>query len=426
MRTYPEIMNYIDNAHRFGNMTGVEITAVMLEQLGHPEKDIPFVHVAGTNGKGSTCAFLDSILRGAGYKVGLFTSPHLVDFEERIVVNGRMISKEDVTRLANRILDMDFGIHPTYFDYCLAIAILYFQEQQVDIAIIETGLGGTYDSTNALGKPLCCAIAKIGFDHMAILGNTLGAIAGEKAGIMKEGVPVVMETQEAEALEVLLAEAARRKVSMAHILTEEEIAAVSRLKLQIPGVHQWENGALAVRVAEIVLEALQTESNSKSIQEHDKVHILMAKETFLINMSLWLERAKWPGRMELLSEKPFYMVDGAHNGNGVSALAASLRQMYPGEKFHFFMGVLADKDYEAMVEQLIPLAEDFRTITPESSRALQADALAEYIRAHGVPAETLQGGVEAVPENLCQEGRNVAFGSLYFVGELKALAQKVK
>ena len=182
---YDEVINIIENTRRFGNLTGYETSKRMLEQLGNPQSGIPFVHVAGTNGKGSTTAFLCKILEQTGKRVGMFTSPHLITFEERIRINGEYIPKEDVVRLGNLLLEMQFIVSPTMFDYCLAMAVLYFKEQSCDIMVMETGIGGRYDSTNALGVPEVAVITKIGFDHMAVLGNTLGEIAGEKAGIIK-------------------------------------------------------------------------------------------------------------------------------------------------------------------------------------------------------------------------------------------------
>ena len=181
MYSYEEVLDQIENGRRFGNRPGVEITGIMLEQMGQPQNGMPFIHVAGTNGKGSVCAFLTSVFRETGLKVGTFISPHLIDFEERIMVDGRQISREDV------------------FDYCVLMAVLYFKEQNCDLVIMETGLGGRLDSTNALGNPVVSVITRIGYDHMNILGNTIEEIAQEKAGIIKAGVPVVIAPQESEA-----------------------------------------------------------------------------------------------------------------------------------------------------------------------------------------------------------------------------------
>ena len=200
---YEEVINIIQNTRRFGKFTGYEVSKRMLEQLGNPQESTPFVHIAGTNGKGSTTAFLCEILKQAGKKVGMFTSPHLVTFEERIRINGIYISKEDVTRIGNQLLEMEFDVPPTMFDYCLCMAVLYFKEQKCDLMVMETGIGGRFDSTNALGTPVVSVITKIGFDHMAILGNTLEEIAYEKAGIIKKGVPVVLQRQDESVCRVI-------------------------------------------------------------------------------------------------------------------------------------------------------------------------------------------------------------------------------
>ena len=342
MRNYQEVLNIIENSRRFENRPGVEIAGIMLEKLGNPQQGMRFIHVAGTNGKGSTCAFLNSILTQAGMKVGVFTSPHLIDFEERIAIGSRRISREDVVRLGNMLLNTDFGVTPTMFDYCMAMAVIYFREQQCDIAIMETGLGGRLDSTNAIGIPEVSVITKIGFDHTAFLGNTLREIASEKAGILKPGTYAVIESQEKEA-EQLFRKVLEDKAIQHSFVTQEDIDYVSKLGINMAGVHQWENGAAAMLASRHILGESQ-------------------------NVEKGLRTAVWGGRMEQLSEHPLVIVDGAHNSNGVTALRDSLVQMYPGEKFHFYMGVMADKDYEEMVELLLPLAKDFVTVTPESDR----------------------------------------------------------
>ena len=200
--TYEEVVDQINQIRRFGNLAGVEVAGRMLKALGSPQAGIPLIHIAGTNGKGSVSAFLCAILREAGLRVGMFTSPHLVDFRERIQINGEMISKEDTQRIGVQLLAMDFGVQPTMFDVTLAMAILYFKEQRCDVMILETGLGGRLDATNAVGVPDVTVITKIGYDHMAVLGNTLPEIAVEKTGIIKKGTSLVLESQEAEVMTV--------------------------------------------------------------------------------------------------------------------------------------------------------------------------------------------------------------------------------
>lgn len=413
--TYKEVIEQISNARRFGKLPGVEVTKRMLAALGHPEKGCRFVHVAGTNGKGSVCAFLSSIFSSAGKKVGTFTSPHLVDFRERITINGEKIPKEAVTRLGNRLLQTDFDVSATMFDYCLVMAMLYFQEQQCELLIMETGLGGRLDSTNALGIPKVAVITKIGLDHMEVLGDTLQQIAAEKAGIIKPGCPVILELQEEDAL----AELAKHYHAVNgaddtgfHVVTQDDIEYVKQLNLKMKGVHQWENAAAAMLTARILLR-------EESPIGQPLIDTIVAEQT----IRKGLEEAVWQGRMEVLSESPFLMVDGAHNGNGVLALAESLKALFPGEKFHFIMGVMAEKDYEHMIEALLPLALDFRTVTPESSRALQGELLAACIRNKGIPAIACQS-VAASLKDLSIDAKNIAFGSLYFVGEIKSIMQK--
>ena len=407
MRTYEEVIRQIENTHRFGNLPGVEVMDHVLKQLAGINGKLPFVHIAGTNGKGSVCAFMTEIFRKSGLKAGAFISPHVVVFEERISVNGQMISREDVARLGNKLLDTDFGVNLTMFDYCLAMALMYFTEQDCDIMVIETGLGGRLDSTNAIGLPLATVITKIGYDHVAILGDKLEDIAREKAGIIKTGSHVFSEQQEEEA-EAVIRDAADKCQVQLTFVTKEEIEAASKYNLSLLGVHQWENAAVAKLAAEYVLEkfinAAVTDGNKLKKNEPEIISAL--RETV------------WQGRMEILSQKPFFMVDGAHNGHGVLALRDSLKTLYPCEKFHMIMAVMADKDYKAMVEELLPYAEDFVAVNMDNSRALQAKDLAEFINSRGVKADCVDSVEEAL-KTLRADTKNLAFGSLYFIGEIK-------
>ena len=407
MRTYEEVIRQIENTHRFGNLPGVEVMEHVLKQLAGINGKLPFVHIAGTNGKGSVCAFMTQIFRKSGLKTGAFISPHVVVFEERISVNGQMISREDVARLGNKLLDTDFGVNLTMFDYCLAMALMYFTEQGCDIVVIETGLGGRLDSTNAIGLPLATVITKIGYDHVAILGDKLGDIAREKAGIIKTGSRVFSEQQEEEAEAVIRDDADKCQVQLTFV-TKEEIEAASKYNLRLLGVHQWENAAVAKLAAEYVLEkfinAAVTDGNK--LKKNESEIITALRETV------------WQGRMEILSQNPFFMVDGAHNGHGVLALRDSLKTLYPCEKFHMIMAVMADKDYKAMVEELLPYAEDFVAVNMDNSRALQAKDLAEFINSRGVKADCVDSVEEAL-KTLRADAKNLAFGSLYFIGEIK-------
>lgn len=396
MYNYQEVIDKIENSRRFGNLPGVEVTKRMLATLGNPQDGLAFIHVAGTNGKGSTCAFLTNILAKAGLKCGCFTSPHLIHFEERITVDQQMIPKEVVTRLGNELLSIDFGVTPTMFDYCLVMAVLYFKECDCNVAVMETGLGGRLDSTNALGNPMVAVITRIGYDHMAILGNTLTKIASEKAGILKENVPAIFAPQDEEALAVL-------RKHPGTLVSSEDMEKVAFMKPGLMGAYQLENGAAAMLAAQKFLSQIGFDEERADAAIEAGIHT-----------------AIWKGRMEILSREPYLMVDGAHNSNGIHALKTSLMKLYPDEKFHFVMGVMADKDYEKMIEELLSLAIDFVTVTPESSRALQAESLAEKIRSQGIPARSMASVADVLTLPRVGE-KTIALGSLYFIGELEAL-----
>lgn len=350
----------------------------------------------------------------------MFTSPHLVDFKERIRVDGEMITEEAVTRIGNFLLHTDFGVSPTMFDYCLVMALLYFKEQGCGVIILETGLGGRLDSTNAVGTPEVSVITRIGYDHMEILGDTLEKIAAEKAGIIKHGTHLVLENQEDAVMKVLTEAADRAGVCDISQIRRGDIRDCrigkygqmfsfrnyENLNMRLLGTYQYENAAAAILAAEMFFKDGGSDMNQTQLREC---------------IATGISNAVWPGRMEVLQEKPFFMVDGAHNVSGAAALADSLGTLFPGEKFHFIMGVMADKNYEKMVELLVPLALDFKTVTVEDGRALKAEELSGFIRSRGASASATNSLLECLRflEEAGEE-KTVAFGSLYFVGEIKA------
>lgn len=407
MRRYEEIVFTIQNKRRFGNLPGISISKELLAAVGNPQKELKFVHIAGTNGKGSTAAFLASILKEAGIKAGMFTSPHLIEFTERIQINGKQISKEDVTRLGEKLLSLELDVYPTMFDYCFAMAMLYFKEQGCELVVLETGLGGRLDSTNCIDAPEVSVITKIGYDHTQILGDTLTAIAGEKAGILKAGSCLVVEKQDSAVLEVFQERCAKLNIPYLVADAEEDAYKLYFKNMQMQGKFQRENASAAI------LAAKQLRKKGYEITEE---HIQKG-----------IEEAVWQGRMERVSRSPFLMIDGAHNGHGVTALVESLKLLYPGEKFHFIMGVLADKDYEEMAQMILPLALDVTTVTPESSRALQGEELAQYMKANGIQARN-EANMETAfapflkGDKLYRKGeKTIAFGSLYFIGDVRKL-----
>ena len=389
----------------------------------HPHHHFKSIHVAGTNGKGSVSHMLASILQEAGYKTGLYTSPHLKDFRERIKVNGQMIGEDYVTRFVSQNKELFATIQPSFFEMTVAMAFKYFADEQADIAVIEVGLGGRLDSTNII-TPLASVITNISFDHMALLGDTLPKIAAEKAGIIKHGTALVLESQEKEAMDVLNKAAERADIKTTKVVNLDEIrilpqkdgkqcfsyAGYDAVTMKMLGVHQYENAVAAMLAAELFFEKYF--AGKKNVPERKALQHAIREG---------IDRTQWMGRMELVSNDPFFLMDGAHNSNGVEALKKSLETMYPDEKFHFIMGVMADKDYGEMIRELLPLALDFKTVTVESERALQGEALADCIRAKGIPAEAYQNLADVLPDfSKSSAEKTVAFGSLYFIGEIEA------
>ena len=431
--TYEQVVETIVNSRRFGRYSGVEVMAEMLKALGDPQKGMRLIHIAGTNGKGSVSAFLCEILREAGLCVGVFTSPHLMDFRERICVDGRMIEREAVERLGRELLVRRFSKEPSMFDICLAMALLYFREQQCDVVILETGLGGSLDATNAVGVPEVSVITKIGYDHMEILGNTLEEIAEQKAGIIKKGTDVVLESQTTEVLAVLLDAAERAGARACHVIAPEEFLQrcyqdgtqsfvygdYGKLQMRMLGLHQYENAAAAAVAAEQFLKngkfSERIEAQITGEDKNDRIKAFIRNGIF---------KTRWQGRMELLRSEPFFMVDGAHNSSGIEALRESLACLFPGERFHFMMGVMADKDYESMVELLLPLAAEFTAVGVQTERALGADALAAFIRTKGIPAVSAANLAAGMERAECAAHKTIAVGSLYFIGEIEAIFKK--
>lgn len=474
---YQKISNEIMNKRRFGKTSGCEVTREMTNHLGHPEKGMRIIHIAGTNGKGSTAAFVSSILQAAGFCVGQFTSPHLVNFTERIRVNGQEISQDDVVRLGQQVLSVPMELECTMFDLCLAMALLYFREKNCDFVVLEAGLGGRLDSTNGLGETAqVSVVTNIGFDHTQILGSTLAEIAGEKAGIFREGGNAVLGKMPPEAREVLVRRGQELGMDLYQALVEvdendpaedhsgedicredmcrndirwkkstEGIIPVplkqhQKKQVGLAGCYQLENAATAAAVYEVLwrenpelfrkkyteekdTEQKDTEDNTPG--RRNETDIQAWKDAVLCQ---GLARASWPGRMETVSKDPFFLVDGAHNPQGVRALKESLQQMYPKERVIFVVGVLADKDYETMLSEMVPLAEKFYTVTVESSRSLQGQQVAQTLQSLGASAEYM-ADLQLCLKKVLKEGqasgkKTVAFGSLYFVGSIMGLLEK--
>lgn len=416
-----ECMEYLDTPNFMNPDPGLENIQALMEALGNPQDQLRFVHIAGTNGKGSTAAFLERILRESGYRTGMYTSPYLLRFSEKIQADGVEISENEILSLCEKLqraekrVQKEKGLYPTVFERVTALAFLYFYEKQCDIVVLETGLGGRLDATNVVKNTEVAVITAIGLDHTDILGDTKEKIAAEKAGIIKCGCNVVLYEQENEVMEVLVsaAKALDCPVYVAPVyegkmedMTEKgqvfSFGDHQHLKTGMLGLYQMRNAITAVSAAEVLRE------RGWNINE---AHIRAG-----------LEKARWLGRLEVRKEKPLFLVDAAHNPQGVSVLAESLETLFPQQKKIFVLGVLADKDYIQMLNLIASQAARFFVITPHSTRALEGEKLAELLRDRGFWAEAFPSvpeAVQAAEKTAKEEDRIVcAFGSLYYIGEV--------
>lgn len=406
---------------RFTSHNGLERIAVLCAKLGNPQHRFRSIHIAGTNGKGSTAAMIASVLEAHGWKVGLFTSPHLVDYRERFRINGRKIAPDDLARITTAVKAQMHIIETEYpetgaftqFEAATAAGFVYFAEEQVDFAVIEVGLGGRLDATNVLA-PEICVITPIGHDHLDRLGPTLADVAREKAGIIKAGVPVVASVQPSEVEWVLRVAAAERKAPYHSLkdvswqplrwdLTGGELRFPlldeAPFCIQLLGRHQLTNAAAAL----LALEVLQQGGLQLALP---LVHKGMAV-------------CRWPGRLEVISREPLVILDGAHNREGFLALAAALNDL-AGEKFTFVLGLSAGKELE-IIDPLLPLAKQVYATESLNSRigVTSAAELTEYIRSRGVAADCVE--LAQVPQLLKADGPVCVCGSLYLIGDVQAL-----
>lgn len=422
---YNEALEYIHSVEWLGSRPGLSRTQELLEKLGNPERGMKFIHVAGTNGKGSTCAMLDSILREAGYKVGLYTSPFIVRFNERMRINGESISDEELAELVSVIQQIADAMEdkPTEFEMITAIAFLYYNRHACDVVVLEVGMGGRLDSTNVIESPLVSVITGIALDHTAVLGDTVSAIAAEKAGIIKSGRPVVYGGRDDIAFDVIAEKASETSSSLARVKhnaidvktmdvtgTVFGYDGVNDIKLSLCGSYQPENAAT-------VIETVRKLNENGFCVSEDAMRNGFAK-------------TKWSARFELLNHEPIVIFDGSHNIQGITAATNSIKQFFGDDKVLLLMGVLADKDYRDMVGILAPLASRVFTVAPPSPRALASDALAKVFSEFGVDAlafDTIEEGVSAAfAEAKTQNMPLVMLGSLYMYGNVYSALEKSK
>ena len=422
--TPQEAIDYIEQYTWSTTRLGLERTQALLHTLGDPQKKLKFIHVAGSNGKGSTCAMLAAIMQAAGYRTGLYTSPYIQDFCERMQVDGRNVPGETLAEITERVKAIADAMedHPSQFELVTAIALQYFLEAKCDIVVLEVGMGGALDSTNAIDAPEVAVITNIGLEHTEYLGDTLEAIAETKAGIIKPGCRAVCYDGAPEVTEVVKRVCRAKRVPLqcvnfkrltpiAETLDGQTFRWDSKVKrVALLGPHQLHNTATVLNT----VDALR--SRGWKIPEE-------AVDEGLANV-------KWPARLEVLSRDPVFLLDGGHNPQCAEALAAAIDKLLPGKKVVFLLGVLADKDYPQIMDIVMPYAKKFVCLTPFSHRALTADQLRDFLKERGAEAvsydSNVERGIRAAQKAAGKTGAVVAFGSLYLAGHIRTVWQQMQ
>ena len=418
--TINEALTYIHSVCWKGSVPGLGRTQELLGRIGDPQNKLKFIHIAGTNGKGSTAAMLAAILRAAGYCTGLYTSPYITCFNERMQVNGEMISDEELSAITEFVKPHaeTMADHPTEFELVTTIAMEYFARHACDIVVLEVGMGGELDSTNVIRTPEVSVITNIGLDHIEVLGDTLEKIAAAKAGIIKGGDAVIYRGAE----------------SVEQVFTERCAATGTRLhKADFAGLHlkhsSFEGQTFDCgQRKDLVLPLLGEHQLKNAAVVLATVDALTAKGWNISEAQLreGLRTVRWPGRFELLRREPVFFVDGGHNPQCMGALAKNLQDYLPGRGITALTGVMADKDYMDMYRLVEPYISRFVTVTPDNPRALAAEALAQQLAQFGKPVTACPSVEEGVRTAIAQTGAGeavVAFGSLYMVGTIRATAK---
>lgn len=408
---------YIHSVCWKGSIPGLGRTQELLEKMGNPEKKLKFVHIAGTNGKGSTAAMTASILSKAGYRTGLYTSPYIYRFHERIQVDGVEISDEDLTEITEYVKPLadSMAQSPTEFELVCCIAFEYFYRKKCDIVVLEVGMGGAWDATNVIEVPEVAVITNIGLDHTEYLGDTVEKIAETKSGIFKPHGHAVVYRSTPSVEAVYERVCAERDVSLrkadfdglvlkAHTLEGQVFDCGSRKNLVLPllGDHQLHNASVVLSIADTLI------GEGWKISEQ--------------NIYDGIRDVRWPGRFDIVCRKPLFIIDGGHNPQCIEALVKNIRDYLAGKKVIALTGVLADKDYADMYKPVMPLVDRFVCITPPNPRKLEAEQLAWYLRQAGAQAqasESILDGVKQAMDLAGEDGVVLCFGSLYSIGGIR-------
>ncbi|MCM1467131.1 MAG: bifunctional folylpolyglutamate synthase/dihydrofolate synthase [Alistipes sp.] len=426
--TFAQAMDYLETVGKSGSILGLDTIRELLRRLGNPQNRLRFVHIAGTNGKGSTLAYISTILTEAGYRTGRFLSPVIDTYCEKIQIDGEYISTQAVAAITEVVktacddMAREGFSQPTLFEIETAMAFLYFLNENVDVVVLETGMGGRDDSTNVIETTICSVITSVSLDHVGVIGNNLREIAECKAGIIKEGAPVVLYGQSAEVEDIVRAKCEEKGSPL--VITKKsdlvrkknnlsgqvfDYGELKGMKTRLLGEHQLYNAAVAVETIKVL--------NEKGF--------VVSKE----QIRAGIEETVWSGRFEVLCARPLMIMDGAHNPDGARAFAGAVREYLDGFTLIFIMGVLKDKDYPEMIRLTNDLADAIITIDPDNPRALSdtelKDAI-EQVKTRNIPvvaAGRIEAGVEMASQIAMQLHHEktaiVAFGSLSFLGDLK-------
>lgn len=414
--TAEEALTFIHSVKWQGSKPGLERIRELLDRLGSPQRRLKFIHVAGTNGKGSTSAMLASILKNAGYKTGLYTSPYIHRFNERMTINGSQISDEELVAITERIRPLAESMEdrPTEFEIVTAVGMEYFAQNSCDYVVLEVGMGGRLDATNAIELPELAVITRIGLDHTAELGDTAEKIAFEKAGIIKHGGEVVLYQQDSSVMDVFSQVCAERN-SRLNIADFSRIERLDNSRkgqtfkykdgesvfLPLLGKHQLANAAVVMESV-IALRRRGLKISYEAVKSG-------------------LEEVKWPARFEIVSQNPWFVIDGGHNPQCAETVRDNLEEYFPDMHRVLLVGVMADKDYGSLSEVLSPVADEFVAVRPDTPRALDAEILAESLRRFGKPVTVcpnIEAGVETA-KKLAGNGVACAVGSLYMSGPVR-------
>ena len=417
MNTVEQALEYIHSVSWMGTVPGLERTQELLRRMGNPEKKLKFVHIAGTNGKGSTAAMTASILQNAGHCTGLYTSPYITCFHERMQVNGQQITDQELLEITQfaKIHAEAMEQHPTEFELVSCIAFEFFSRRKCDIVVLEVGMGGEMDSTNVIDTPLVSVITNIGLDHTEMLGDTLEKIAATKAGIIKSGGTAVIYRNQPSVEQVIADRCEKVGAQLikadfdsirliSHSLEGQVFDAAGYKELHLPllGTHQLKNAAVVLTIVETL--------KKKGCPISDEA------------VRTGMETVSWPGRFELLRKDPLFLVDGGHNPQCIEALAGNIQDYLAGRPLTILTGVLADKDYHCMYQNIAPFAREFITVTPNSPRAMSAEDLKAYLSQFEkpvTPCSSIEDGVRLALQDSGKDGVVLAYGSLYMVGDIR-------